>query len=155
MLTNVDLAIKESTPDLDFIRLNEKYFNKVQSISIDNAIFEKTDKSFVKPANINWNDLGTYNALWETAKKDKNNNYIKGDVITNNVDSSYIYSDKSLIAVSDLSNINIVATQDAILVTKLNTPPLHFLSPGNQFCTVEYLISASSKATSSTFAACN
>ena len=120
MLTNVDLAIKESTPDLDFIRLNEKYFNKVESISIDNAIFEKTDKSFVKPANINWNDLGTYNALWETAKKDKNNNYIKGDVITNNVDSSYIYSDKSLIAVSDLSNINIVATQDAILVTKLN-----------------------------------
>ena len=93
---------------------------KLNYISIDNAIFEKTDKSFVKPANINWNDLGTYNALWETAKKDKNNNYIKGDVITNNVDSSYIYSDKSLIAVSDLSNINIVATQDAILVTKLN-----------------------------------
>ena len=29
MLKNVDLAIKESTPDLDFIRLNEKYFNKV------------------------------------------------------------------------------------------------------------------------------
>ena len=57
--------------DLDFIRLNEKYFNKAKSISIDNAIFEKTDKSFVKPADINWNDLGTYNALWETEKKIK------------------------------------------------------------------------------------
>ena len=30
MLKNVDLAIKGSTPDLDFIRLNEKYFNKVE-----------------------------------------------------------------------------------------------------------------------------
>ena len=30
------------------------------------------------------------------------------------------------------------------LVTKLYTPPLPFLSPGYQFCTVEYFISASS-----------
>ena len=41
------------------------------------------------------------------------------------------------------------------LVTKLNTPPLPSASPGNQFCTVLYLISASSIATSSTTAACN
>ena len=120
MIKNINMAITNSSSDLDFIRLNAKYFNKVESISIDNAIFEKTDKGFVKPASISWNDLGTYNALWETGKKDKNNNYIKGDIITNNVNNSYIYSDKNLIAVSNLSNINIVATQDAILVTKLN-----------------------------------
>ena len=119
MLTNVDLAIKKSTPDLDFIRLNEKYFNKVESISIDNAIFEKTDKSFVKPANINWNDLGTYNALWEISNKDKNNNVVKGDIILNNVNNSYVFSDKTLVTVSNVSDINIVATQDAILVTNI------------------------------------
>ncbi|MBH87525.1 MAG: mannose-1-phosphate guanylyltransferase/mannose-6-phosphate isomerase [Pelagibacterales bacterium] len=119
MLSNVDLAIKESTPDLDFIRLNEKYFNKVESISIDNAIFEKTDKSFVKPANINWNDLGTYNALWEISNKDKNNNVVKGDIILNNVNNSYVFSDKTLVTVSNVSDINIVATQDAILVTNI------------------------------------
>ena len=120
IIKNINMSLEKSVPDLDFVRLDEKYFNKVESISIDNAIFEKTDKSFVIPANINWNDLGTYNALWETSNKDKNNNFIKGDVITDNVDNSYIYSDKSLITVSNLSNMNIVATQDAILVTKLN-----------------------------------
>jgi mannose-1-phosphate guanylyltransferase/mannose-6-phosphate isomerase len=119
ILKNINISIEKSIQDLDFVRFNDKYFNKVKSISIDNAIFEKTDKSFVMPANINWNDLGTYNALWETANKDKNNNFIKGDVITDNVNNSYIYSDKSLVAVSNLSSINIVATQDAILVTKL------------------------------------
>src|SRR3569623_3837862 len=41
------------------------------------------------------------------------------------------------------------------LVTKLKMPPLPSASPGYQFCTVEYLISASSSATSSTTAACN
>src|ERR671938_607448 len=40
-------------------------------------------------------------------------------------------------------------------VTKLYIPPLPSSSPAYQFCTVEYLISASSRATSSTTAACN
>src|SRR6188508_1519866 len=41
----------------------------------------------------------------------------------------------------------------ARLVTKLKIPPLPSASPGYQFWTVEYLISASSSATSSTTAA--
>ena len=41
------------------------------------------------------------------------------------------------------------------LVTKLYIPPFPSLSPGYQFCTVEYLISASSNAINSTLAACN
>src|SRR5258708_34483290 len=45
--------------------------------------------------------------------------------------------------------------QSPRLVTKLEAPPLPSLSPGYQFWTVEYLISASPRATSSTTAACN
>src|SRR6266446_1583415 len=45
--------------------------------------------------------------------------------------------------------------QSPRLVTKLKMPPRPSLSPGYQFCTVEYLISASSSATSSTTAACS
>ena len=41
------------------------------------------------------------------------------------------------------------------LVTKLYMPPLPSLSPGYQFCTVEYLICAFSSAINSTTAACN
>src|SRR6185369_4917283 len=41
------------------------------------------------------------------------------------------------------------------LVTKLYMPPTPFSSPAYQFCTVEYLISALSSATSSTTAACS
>src|ERR1041384_5896533 len=41
------------------------------------------------------------------------------------------------------------------LVTKLEIPPLPSSSPAYQFCTVEYLICASSSATSSTTAACS
>src|SRR5512140_529423 len=41
------------------------------------------------------------------------------------------------------------------LVTKLYMPPTPFSSPAYQFCTVEYLMSASSSAISSTTAACS
>src|SRR5215470_16041954 len=45
--------------------------------------------------------------------------------------------------------------QSPRLVTKLKMPPFPLASPGYQFWMVEYLISASSSATSSTTAACN
>ena len=42
-----------------------------------------------------------------------------------------------------------------LLVTKLKIPPFPDSSPEYQFCTVEYFISAESKAINSTIAACN
>ena len=42
-----------------------------------------------------------------------------------------------------------------LFVTKLYTPPSPSLVPGNQFWTVDYLISEFSRATNSTTAACS
>ena len=116
---NVALSLKNAKPDMGFIRLDTKSFKKITSISIDHAIFEKTNNSFVVPANLNWNDLGTYNSLWDIGKKDKSNNVINGDVIIDNVKNSYIYSDKNLLTVSNIEDVSVVATQNAILVTSV------------------------------------
>src|ERR1700712_289029 len=51
--------------------------------------------------------------------------------------------------------LDFLPRQSPRLVTKLKMPPRPFSSPAYQFCTVEYLISALSSATSSTTAACN
>ena len=117
---HITSAVNNSISDMDFIRLNAKYFKEIKSISIDNAVFEKSKNSFVIPTNLIWNDLGTYNALWDIGNKDKNKNVISGDVILDNVKNSYIYSDKKLVTVSNMSDINVVATQDAILITKMS-----------------------------------
>ena len=77
----------------------------MKSVSIDNSIFENTKKALVVETNFAWSDLGTYNALWKIDKKDKNNNIIKGDIITDNVKNSYILTDKNLVSVSNLNNI--------------------------------------------------
>ena len=116
---NSKLALDKAIPDMDFIRLDAKSFKKITSISIDHAVFEKANNSYVVPTSLNWNDLGTYNALWDIGKKDKYNNVINGDVIIDNVKNSYIYSDKNLVAVSNIDNVNVVSTQNAILVTSI------------------------------------
>jgi len=113
------LALDKAIPDMDFIRLDAKSFKKITSISIDHAVFEKANNSYVVPTSLNWNDLGTYNALWDIGKKDKYNNVINGDVIIDNVKNSYIYSDKNLVAVSNIDNVNVVSTQNATLVTSI------------------------------------
>ena len=116
---NSKLSLDKAEPDMDFIRLDAKFFKKINSISIDHAIFEKSNNSYVVPTSLNWNDLGTYNALWDIGKKDKHNNVINGDVIVDNVKNSYIYSDKNLVTVSNIANVNVVSTQDATLVTSI------------------------------------
>ena len=116
---NAKLALDKAIPDMDFIRLDAKSFKKITSISIDHAVFEKANNSYVVPTSLNWNDLGTYNALWDIGKKDKYNNVINGDVIIDNVKNSYIYSDKNLVTVSNIDNVNVVSTQNATLVTSI------------------------------------
>lgn len=116
---NSKLALDKAIPDMDFIRLDAKSFKKITSISIDHAVFEKANNSYVVPTSLNWNDLGTYNALWDIGKKDKYNNVINGDVIIDNVKNSYIYSDKNLVTVSNIDNVNVVSTQNATLVTSI------------------------------------
>ena len=116
---NSKLSLDKAKPDMDFIRLDSSAFNKIKSISIDHAVFEKANNSYVVPTNLNWNDLGTYNALWDIGKKDNNNNVITGDVIIDNVKNSYIYSDRNLVTVSNIENVNVISTQDATLVTSI------------------------------------
>jgi len=114
-------SIYNSNKDLDFIRLDKKYFSKAQNISIDYGVFEKTNKAVVINSNLLWNDLGTYNSLWQIGKKDSKNNVLIGDIIIKDVKNSYIHSDNKLVAVSNINNINIIVTDDAILVTPIGS----------------------------------
>ena len=103
--------------NLDFIRLNNNEFMQCPNKSIDCAIMEKTDNGVVVPLDANWCDVGSWSALFENKKKDKNNNVIEGDVILENVSNAYIYSPNRLVSVLGVSDLIIIDTQDALLVT--------------------------------------
>ena len=109
-------AISNSLEDLDFLRLDKDVFSRIPSDSIDYAVMEKTMNGIVIPFNGGWNDLGSFDALWQTGKKDENQNVTKGDVLLHDVKNSYVSSESSLITAVGIEKFVIVETKDAILV---------------------------------------
>ena len=103
--------------DLDFIRLDNEEFYKCPDKSIDYAVMEKTNDGVVVPFDGTWSDIGSWQALWDSKSKDSNKNVIEGDVILSKVKNSYIYSSNRLVSVNDLSDLVIIDTQDALLVS--------------------------------------
>ena len=108
--------------DLDFIRINDKEFNKCPNKSIDYALMECTQKGIVVPLDSKWNDIGSWSTLWEIENKDGNGNVVKGDVLLDQVKDSYIYGSKKLITALGVSDLVVIDTPDALLISnKKNT----------------------------------
>jgi mannose-1-phosphate guanylyltransferase len=107
----------KATKDFDFIRLDNEEFYKCPDKSIDYAVMEKTNNGVVVPFNGSWSDIGSWEALWDSKSKDSNNNVSEGDVLLSKVKNSYIHSSNRLVVVNDLSDLIIIDTQDALLVS--------------------------------------
>jgi mannose-1-phosphate guanylyltransferase/mannose-6-phosphate isomerase len=101
---------------MDFIRLEQSAFEACPSDSIDYAVMEKTDKAMVVPLDAGWNDVGSWSSLWDCAHHDSSENVIKGDVIVENVENSYIHSEHRLVSVLGLNDVVVVETADAVMI---------------------------------------
>jgi mannose-1-phosphate guanylyltransferase/mannose-6-phosphate isomerase len=93
-------------------------FNQMPDISIDYAVMEKSDRLVLLPLDLYWNDIGSWDSLFDILEKDKNGNVKTGDVITINTKNSLIIGSKRLISTIGIKDCLIVETDDAILITK-------------------------------------
>ena len=98
----------------DFIE--KEVYISIPSISIDYAVMEKSDKIALIPVDCGWNDLGSWESIYDVMDKDANQNYIKGNVISIDTQDSYIYSSSKLISTIGVKNLVIIETEDAILI---------------------------------------
>ncbi len=96
----------------------KSFFEKCPSESIDYAIMEKTDEACVIPVDIGWNDIGSWNSLWEIQTKDVSNNVLIGDVYQYRTKNSYIRSEGQLIAAVGVEDLIIVSTEKSVLIAK-------------------------------------
>ena len=103
--------------DLSFDDLVSQ-FGKMPDISIDYAVAEKSDRMAVLPMDVYWNDIGSWDSLYEIADKDDMGNVKMGDVITTDTKDTLIISNKRLISTIGLEDCLIVDTDDAVLIAK-------------------------------------
>jgi mannose-1-phosphate guanylyltransferase len=94
----------------------EQEYAKIDGISIDYGILEKSKAVYVMETNFMWDDIGSWTALDRYLEKDDCGNSKKGIVRTLDSQNCILYGDKRLIAAVGVKDLIVVETEDVILV---------------------------------------
>lgn len=111
-------ALDAAKLDLDFVRLDPEAFEACPSDSVDYAVMERTQCAAVVPADIAWNDIGSWSSLWEVAEKDVEGNAIRGDVMLENARNNFVRAETRMVAMLGVSDLVVVETADVVLVAQ-------------------------------------
>lgn len=93
-------------------------FNDMPDISIDYSIAERSKRMTVLPVDVFWNDIGSWDSLYDVVDKDEKGNAKMADAITIDTKNTLIISNKRLISTIGLEDSLIIDTDDAILIAK-------------------------------------
>ncbi len=102
----------------EIIRIKHDDMMNIPEDSIDYAVMEKSDIVKVIPSNINWSDVGSFDALYEELPKDKNGNTKNDKHISIDSKNNLVYGSDRIIASIDVEDLIIIDTGDALLISK-------------------------------------
>ena len=109
------LAFENST------KINEAFSQITTSKSIDYAIMEQSSKVAVVAIDIGWNDLGSFDAVYENATKNQDGNSSKVEDFFINSTNNYVFStDDKLVSLIGVNDLLVVDCSDSLLVCKKN-----------------------------------
>ncbi len=129
ILSEIDEHLPELREDLhklekaayksSFNRTLSDVYSRTKSISIDYGVMESAGNVCVVKANFEWNDLGSWEAVYNISPKDKNRNVIHGHgSILINSKNNYLYSKDKVIAAVGIEDLIVVEMDDAILICR-------------------------------------
>lgn len=93
-------------------------FAAMPEISIDYALAEKSQKVITIPLTTYWNDIGSWDSIYDVLEKDENGNALEGDCLLVDSANSLVLGRSRLIAGIGLEDLLVVETDDVILVAK-------------------------------------
>jgi mannose-1-phosphate guanylyltransferase/mannose-6-phosphate isomerase len=96
----------------------EAKFGDMPDISFDYAIAEKSSKVKVIPLSARWNDIGSWDAIYDVLDKDTAGNAVRGDCLTVDCHNTLMLGQSRLLAGIGLEDLLVVETDDVILVAK-------------------------------------
>jgi mannose-1-phosphate guanylyltransferase len=100
------------------IRIDKASMLNIPEDSIDYAVMEKSSKVKVVPSDIDWSDVGSFDALYEELPKDENGNTVNEKYVQIDSKNNLIYGNERKIATVDIEDLIIVDTGDALLISK-------------------------------------
>jgi mannose-1-phosphate guanylyltransferase len=92
-------------------------FPQCENISIDYAVLEKSPKVVgLAAGDIGWNDVGSWNAVYELGRRDADGNVLLGDALVQDAAGTYVDAHGKLVALLGVKDLIVVDTPDALLI---------------------------------------
>ena len=85
-------------------------------VSVDYGVVEKMDRIAMVEARFDWDDFGSWEALYRLGKKDATGCVVNGDVLALDCEGSLFFSQGSALAVAGVKDMIVIQTRDATLV---------------------------------------
>lgn len=110
-------ALEHANTD-GMIRIKHEDMLNIPDNSIDYAVMEKSTKVKVIASDIDWSDVGSFDALYDELGQDSNGNTVNEKHISIDSKNNLIIGSEKTIATIDIEDLIIVDTGDALLVSK-------------------------------------
>ncbi|MCP1831790.1 mannose-1-phosphate guanylyltransferase/mannose-6-phosphate isomerase [Bradyrhizobium sp. USDA 4532] len=117
-VASVEQSVAMAARDLGFVKLDAAAFEAAKAISIDYAVMEKTSHAAVVPVACGWSDIGSWRQVWELSDKDSLGNAARGAAVFEDSRNCNVSTDRALVALEGVDDLVVVATQDAVLVSR-------------------------------------
>lgn len=111
-----------SLPSFSSRRFGDKLrevFPMCENIAIDRAVLEKASHVVGLPSgDVEWNDVGSWNAVYELHQGDKRGNAIPRGAIALASDGNFVDAPGKMVALLGVNDLVVVDTPDAILIAR-------------------------------------
>lgn len=100
----------------------QKAYPKLENISVDYAILEPATRQtddptvFVIPCEIGWNDIGSWNAVYELLAEHPGENIFAGPGQSLDAEGNFLWSPHKFVAAIGVRDLIVVDTPDALLI---------------------------------------
>jgi mannose-1-phosphate guanylyltransferase len=92
-------------------------YGQAENISIDFAVLEKASNVVgLTAGDIGWNDVGSWNAVYELLARDSDGNVTRGKTLLKDANGNYVESEGRLVAMLGVRDLIVVDTPDALLI---------------------------------------
>jgi len=110
IVKDVTAAIEGSANEPNLLKISPNFMDKIEDISIDYALMQKSLNIKMVPLDAGWSDMGSFDEL---SKKIKN----EGESLHIGASENFILTKKPT-ALVDVQNLLVVDTKDALLIAK-------------------------------------
>lgn len=102
----------------DFDKALENEYSLLKGISVDYGIMEKSKQVYIIKSNFGWNDLGSWDEIYNMRSKDTNGNASEGMTLKINSKNCLVINDQRITALVGVEDLLVIDTDNGLLVCK-------------------------------------